>query len=680
MTQPSEVLSDRYELHRKLARGGMADVWLARDRVLDRPVAVKIMFPEFATDPLFVERFRREAKSAGNLNHPNIVGVYDWGEQGGTYFIVMEYIDGPSVAEVLSKEGPLHPRRAAEVAADVAEALGFAHGEGVIHRDIKPGNIMLTKTGRAKVTDFGIARLSTAPNNELTKAGSVMGTATYFSPEQAQGHPLDGRSDLYSLGAVLFEMLTGRPPFQAESPVAIAYKHVQERPPRPASVLQGLPFAVEAVTLRLLTKNPANRYPDAGELRDDLHRFLAGQTTRAELALRRAQNAPPPPGSTQATQVVATTPGLEQPATTAVASAEEAEPDPDGEDDSGSRTKRFALILVALFLLLALTVGAAFALLGGNGPERKAVPDVIGQQLDEARSTLEAAGFTVKEQAFPKDGVAENEVHATDPEPGSDAEEGSEVTVIFNPSATPVAVPDVVGKSFDEAQTILREAGFIDIRSKDAENAEGEPGEVLSQVPVGGSEKPVTETITLTIVPIPTVEDIPDVAGMDVDEATQVLEQAGFKVARQSSEPSNSIPLGKVIRTDPTGEAETGSELRLFVSSGPATVEVPSVEGLAENAARTRLSQRGLKASTETRVVTDPDLDGLVLSSNPAGGERVDPGTTVTLVVGSYRAPTTAPPATPAPTPAPTQAPTTRATTTTAAATTTTAAATTTAP
>ena len=195
MSQPVEVLSDRYELHRKLARGGMADVWLARDRVLDRPVAVKIMFAEFATDQLFVERFRREAKSAGNLNHPNIVGVYDWGEQGGTYYIVMEYINGQSVAEVLRAEGPLHPRRAAEIAADVAEALGFAHAEGVIHRDIKPGNIMLTSTGRAKVTDFGIARLATAPNNELTKAGSVMGTATYFSPEQAQGHTLDGRSD-----------------------------------------------------------------------------------------------------------------------------------------------------------------------------------------------------------------------------------------------------------------------------------------------------------------------------------------------------------------------------------------------------------------------------------------------------------------------------------------------------
>ena len=241
MSRPVHVLKDRYELHKKIARGGMAEVFLARDRVLDRPVAVKIMFPEFATDPTFVERFRREAQSAARLSHPNIVGVYDWGEERGTYFLVMEYINGPSVSEVLRRDGPFSPKRAAEIAADVASALGAAHEVGVIHRDIKPGNIMLNPDGLAKVTDFGIARLAHDPDNELTKVGSVMGTATYFSPEQAQGFSLDGRSDLYSLGGVLFEMLTGQPPFSADSPVAIAYKHVQERPPRPASLARRKP-------------------------------------------------------------------------------------------------------------------------------------------------------------------------------------------------------------------------------------------------------------------------------------------------------------------------------------------------------------------------------------------------------------------------------------------------------
>ena len=267
----------------------MAEVFLARDRVLDRPVAVKIMFPEFATDPTFVERFRREAQAAAKLTHPNIVGVYDHGEEKGTYFLVMEYVNGPSVSEVLKRDGPFKPKRAAEIASDVASALAAANSVGVIHRDIKPGNIMLSPDGRAKVTDFGIARLAHDPDNELTKVGSVMGTATYFSPEQAQGFSLDGRSDLYSLGAVLFEMLTGRPPFTADTPIAIAYKHVQERPPRPASIVPGVPLAIEAITLRLLTKNPESRYDNAQQLVADLKRFRMGQPTMAEQALRRGE-------------------------------------------------------------------------------------------------------------------------------------------------------------------------------------------------------------------------------------------------------------------------------------------------------------------------------------------------------------------------------------------------------
>ena len=658
MTQQLEVLSDRYELHRKLAQGGMADVWLARDRVLDRPVAVKIMFAQFATDPLFVERFRREAKSAGNLNHPNIVGVYDWGEQGGTYFIVMEYINGQSVAEVLKSEGPLHPRRAAEIAADVAEALAFAHVEGVIHRDIKPGNIMLTSTGRAKVTDFGIARLSTAPNNELTKAGSVMGTATYFSPEQAQGHTLDGRSDLYSLGAVLFEMLTGQPPFQAESPVAIAYKHVQERPRRPASIQPGLPFAVEAITLRLLTKNPANRYPDATELRDDLHRFLADQTTRAELALQRSQQAVP--AATAATQVVTTTPGVgDSTQVVAVAPPE----DPDGEldpEDEPSRSKRFAIILVALLILAALIAGGIVAALNSGGGTVE-VPDVIDRSIGQATDLLEADGFKVDAVAEKNSKVGDDIVHRTDPAAGVEADEGSTVKVLYNPSAEPVEVPKVTGLPIGEALKVLADKGFRNVSPQDADGAPGEPGTVVSQNPVAGSEKPVADKVILRIVPFPVLKNVPDVAGLSVDEATAKLQAAGFVVASTSSEASNTTPAGKVTRTDPNGEVEQGSELTLFVSSGPSSVKVPDVEGSTEQAARQRLQERGLKAATETVRTEDARLDGLVLSSNPEGGESVDANSTVTLRVGSYRAPSTVPPTTAAPTAPPTtRAPTTR--------------------
>ena len=282
-SQEQVVLNNRYELRRRIGRGGMAEVYLARDRELDRPVAVKILFAEFATDESFVARFRREAQSAANLNHPNIVGVYDWGKERGTYYIVMEYVDGRSLSEVVRAEGPLHPHRAAEVAADVASALGFAHRNGVVHRDIKPGNVLITSRGQVKVADFGIARAITAsPDDALTQAGSVMGTATYFSPEQAQGRPVDPRSDLYSLGVVMYEIVSGRPPFTGDTPGGIAYKHVQEGVPPLHEVSPDVPEAYEAITHKLLAKNPANRYADAEALRADLRRYLDGRPVQAE--------------------------------------------------------------------------------------------------------------------------------------------------------------------------------------------------------------------------------------------------------------------------------------------------------------------------------------------------------------------------------------------------------------
>jgi serine/threonine protein kinase len=297
VTRLAPVMIDgRYELHRRLGRGGMAEVYLARDQMLDRAVAVKVLFPALATDPGFVERFRREAQSAAGLNHPNIVSVYDWGEANGTYFIVMEYVEGESLAELIAHEGRLHADRAAEIAADIASALGFAHRTGgVIHRDVKPGNVLITREGEVKVADFGIARaISDSSDQNLTKTGSVMGTATYFSPEQARGANVDPRSDVYSLGCVLYEMIIGRPPFSGENAVAIAYKHVQEAPVAPRRIDPAIPETLEAIILKCLAKNPANRYPSAQDMRSDLRRYLEGARIMAEPVL-----APPvDPGAT----------------------------------------------------------------------------------------------------------------------------------------------------------------------------------------------------------------------------------------------------------------------------------------------------------------------------------------------------------------------------------------------
>jgi eukaryotic-like serine/threonine-protein kinase len=271
------IINERYEVQQRIGRGGMADVFLARDTLLDRPVAIKVLFPEYATDPSFVERFRREAQAAANLNHPNIVGVYDWGRQGNTYFMAMEFVNGRTLADVLRSNGQLTPHQATDIAIEVAAALGFAHRGGVVHRDIKPANILISNEGRVKVADFGIARALNAPiESGLTQAGAVMGTATYFSPEQAQGGQPDPRSDLYSLGIVLYEMVGGRPPFGGDNPVSVAYKQVHEQPKPLNQLAPDVPRAFEAIVAKLLAKNPAIRYPTAESLRDDLCRFRDG--------------------------------------------------------------------------------------------------------------------------------------------------------------------------------------------------------------------------------------------------------------------------------------------------------------------------------------------------------------------------------------------------------------------
>src|SRR5271154_2018467 len=282
-SQTPRVFSERYELNHLIARGGMAEVYRAHDRLLDRPVALKVLFPELSIDRTFVERFRREAQAAANLLHPHIVQVFDWGEDDGTYFIVMEFIDGRPLSSILRTAGPLHPDRAAEIAADVALALDYAHRHGVVHRDIKPGNVLITDEGQVKVTDFGIAR---AINTEesLTQTGAVMGTATYFSPEQAEGIGVDSRSDIYSLGVVLFEMVTGRPPFLGDTPVAVASKHVRDHPPAPRELNPAIPPTFEAIILKAMAKDPAHRYATAEDLRADLLRFTEGRSVSAMTA------------------------------------------------------------------------------------------------------------------------------------------------------------------------------------------------------------------------------------------------------------------------------------------------------------------------------------------------------------------------------------------------------------
>ncbi len=531
MSQQNQVIfNGRYELHRRLGRGGMAEVYLARDQLLDRPVAVKVLFPALATDEGFVERFRREAQAAANLQHPNIVSVFDWGEANGTYFIVMEYVEGHTLAEMLRDEGRLHPDRAAEITADIAAALGFAHRNRVVHRDVKPGNVLITRDGGVKVADFGIARaLSDSTDQNLTKTGSVMGTATYFSPEQARGAAVDPRSDIYSLGCVLYEMTTGHPPFTGDSAVAIAYKHVQENPLPPRRYDPALPETLEAITLKCLAKNPANRYPGAQDLRADLRRFLDGSRIMAEPVLA-------PPIDPGATSMMANTQYGEQTALVAGPVGYQ----PPGEyddyddyyDDEEEEPKRSKWFLVALVLLLLVLAGLLFLLAsnfsGNDEPEvpMVTVPGVLNQDVTVATQALEAEGFEVATE-FVNDPAPANQVTAQDPEAGADAEEGSTVTLTVSQGPEPVVVPDVVGMAQSEASQTLTAAGFV-VNAVPEENDDVPEDVVISQDPPANAEVAPNATITIKVSSGSGTIPIPEVTGQSEATARANLNSAGF--------------------------------------------------------------------------------------------------------------------------------------------------------
>lgn len=643
--QEPTIYNGRYELHRQIARGGMADVFLARDQLLDRPVAVKVLFPQFASDPSFVERFRREAQSAANLNHPNIVGVYDWGEEQGTYFIVMEYVDGRSLAEILRAEGMLHPDRAADVTTDVAAALSFAHRNGVVHRDIKPGNIIIAPSGQVKVTDFGIARAFGGGGTDanLTQTGSVMGTATYFSPEQAQGQSVDPRSDLYSLGVVLYEMLASRPPFTGDSAVTIAYKQVQEKPAPPSEINGRIPSSIEAIVMKLLAKDPADRYPSAEDLRADLRRFREGQPV---LAMSAAGAAAAAGATVAAASAASADPGATSavPVTAAVPPAGGGYYDDPDEayEEPPSRTGWFLVglvVLIAALIALLLVFADALGIGGGNqDPDRVEVPGVIDLTQEEATEQLEEAGFRVVVDRQANVDVEEGIVFNQDPLGGELAEEDSEVTIVVSDGAAAFPMPEVVGFREADVLALLQERGLvlaengIERRFDDLAPA----GEVLDQNPKPGDEVRAGDQFWLVVSEGPEIIDVPDVAGADPAQATQTLTDAGFQV-REQTENSSSVPEGRVIRTEPDAgdRAPRGTVIVLIVSDGPppvVTVAVPNVVNQTQATAESQLTSRQLNPSvTFANSATVPA--GSVISQSVAPGTEVPQGTSVGIVV-----------------------------------------------
>jgi serine/threonine-protein kinase len=584
------IVDDRYEIRHRLGSGGMADVYLAHDRQLGRDIALKILHRRFARDGQFVERFKREAQSAAGLQHPNVVGVYDRGEHDGTYYIAMEFLPGRTLRQVLNEEAPLDQERAIDYGLQILQAAGFAHRNGIVHRDFKPHNVICGPDGRLKVTDFGIAR---AGASEMTETGSIMGTAQYLSPEQAQGQPVDFSSDIYSIGVMLYEMLVGVVPFGGDTAVAIALRHVSD-PPMPLRQLQPhVHPALEAAVMRALEKDPAARYGSAEEFASAL-----------EMALEAIRSGDPGQDTAAWGALIAPT---------AVAGDEE---------------PRRRWPWVTLVLLLVLGLGAlAFALTRDDKVE---VPNMVGKPAPQAVSELARLGL--KSDVKPVESEAPPEsVVSHDPAAGDKVEEGSTVTLRVSSGPGTKIVPEVRGKTEREAAKLLNEAGFKYSRQDESSTSIAE-GRAIRTDPAGGTEQPTGTRVQLFVSTGPKRVEVPDVVGLDVEDARDELSEAGLRAVVNRVESEK--PEDEVTGQNPSEgtEVDEGTRVTISVSEGTDEVAVPNVEGDDEAEAVQTLEAAGF----EVRVLDEPgppEDEGIVVRQQPSGGRAKD-GSTVTIYVG----------------------------------------------
>ena len=654
MAEPmAHRLAGRYEVRSLIGRGGMAEVHLGFDTRLSRVVAIKMLRRDLAQDSVFQARFRREAQSAASLNHPNIVAVYDTGEEiiedatGRSIavpYIVMEYVEGHTVKDLISDGTAVPINEAIEIVSGVLSALQYSHANHLVHRDIKPGNIMLTSDGKVKVMDFGIARALTDSQATMTQTNAVVGTAQYLSPEQARGETVDARSDLYSTGVVLFELLTGRPPFKGDSAVAVAYQHVEQIPPTPSSILSDIPDSLDRVVLKSLAKNREDRYSSATAMLADLQRVAQGLDVGAPPADSWATEVLPAAGLASA-RTAATTQMAAVPShapTAAMAATSTSLPavatDDSANEATKARKRRTAIIATVVLIALLLIGGSVWALTRGAAePESVAVPNVVGLTQAEAKAQIEQAGFTweLNPDKVTSDTVAEGSVASTDPTAGTQAEKGATVRVTISSGPDSVTLPDnLVGMSPDDARKAIEALGLkweLDA-SKVASDTVPE-GKIAQTNPSPGSKVKAGQTIRAYLSSGSDQVDVPDLSGMTQDQARSTLKGVGLELGNVTSVDSEK-EKDRIVEQDPaTGtKVKKGTTVGVSISSGkPAQVEIPTVVGMGRDDAEAQLKALGLTVTVEEVAGNQPA--GQVLSVEPGEGSKVEKNSTVKLKV-----------------------------------------------
>ena len=653
MAQPmAHRLAGRYEVRSLIGRGGMAEVHLGFDTRLSRVVAIKMLRRDLALDSIFQARFRREAQSAASLNHPNIVAVYDTGEEIvsdatnrslAIPYIVMEYVEGHTVKDLISDGTAVPINEAIEIVSGVLSALQYSHANHLVHRDIKPGNIMLTSDGKVKVMDFGIARALTDSQATMTQTNAVVGTAQYLSPEQARGETVDERSDLYSTGVVLFELLTGRPPFKGDSAVAVAYQHVEQIPPTPSSILSDIPDSLDRVVLKALAKNRDDRYRSAAEMLSDLQRVARGMDVGAPPADSWATEVLPSAGLVGARAAVpAATSTVSAPAA-GVSSTSTSLPAVSSDGDAASkaaaaRKRRTAIIMTLVVIALLLIGGSVWALSRSAAtPEAVSVPNVVGLSQADAKSQIEAAGleWELNPEKVASDTVEKDSVASTDPAGGAQAEKGSTVRVTISSGPDSVTLPDnLVGMSPDEARQAVEALGLKwEVNSSKVASDTVAEGKVAQTNPSPGSKVKAGQTITAYLSSGSDQVEVPDLVGMSQDQARSALKAVGLELGNVTTVDSDK-DKDRIVSQDPeTGsKVKKGTTIAVSISTGKAAqVEIPTVVGISREDAEAQLKALGLTVTVEEVSGSQPS--GQVTAVEPGEGSKVDKNSTVKLKV-----------------------------------------------